>query len=71
MSNNLEKESTPSEEIPKNSACIIDAMSIVHKIKGNHKTFKEVAENYFVKQSPKEGLITGWILYLMFTNRNQ
>ena len=71
LSNNLEKESTYSEEIPENSACIIDAMSIVQKIKGNHKTFKEVAEHYFVKQCPKKGLITGWILYLMFTNRNQ
>ena len=32
LSNNLEKESTPSEEIPINLACIIDAMSLVQKI---------------------------------------
>ena len=30
-----------------------------------------VAEHYFVKQCPKKSLVTGWILYLMFTNRNQ
>ena len=46
LSNNLEKESAPSEEIPENSACIIDAMRLVQKIKGNHKTFKEVAERF-------------------------
>ena len=46
LSNNLEKESAPSEEIPENSACIIDAMRLVQKFKGNHKTFKEVAERF-------------------------
>ena len=49
LSNNLEKESTPSEEIPENSWCIIDAMSLVKKIKGKQKTFKEVAETLFRK----------------------
>ena len=49
LSNNLEKESTPSEEIPENSSCIIDAMSLVQKIKGKQKTFKEVAETLFRK----------------------
>ena len=49
MSNNLEKESRPSEEIPENSSCIIDAMSLVQKIKGKHEAFKEVAETLFRK----------------------
>ena len=49
LSNNLEKKSTPSEEIPENSSCIIDAMSLVQKIKGKQKTFKEVAETLFRK----------------------
>ena len=49
LSNNLEKESTPSEEIPENSSCIIDAISLVQKIKGKQKTFKEVAETLFRK----------------------
>ena len=31
LSNDLEKESTPSEEIPENSSCIIDAMSLVQR----------------------------------------
>ena len=55
LSNNLEKESTYSEEIPENSACIIDAMSIVQKIKGNHKTFKKVAETLFLKAMSEKG----------------
>ena len=55
LSNNLEKESTPSENIPDNSACIIDAMSLVQKIKGNHKTFKDVAETLFNKAMSEKG----------------
>ena len=49
LSNNHEKESAPSQEILENLACIIDAMSLVQKIKGKHKTFKEVAETIFRK----------------------
>ena len=55
LSNNLGKESTPSEEIPENSACIIDAMSFVQKIKRNHKTLKEVAETLFRKAMSEKG----------------
>ena len=55
LSNNLEKESTPSEEVPENSACIIDAMSLVQKIKGNHKIFKEVAESLLRKEMSEKG----------------
>ena len=36
-SNNLEQLSSPAEDIPNNSECI----------KGNHKTFKEIAEALF------------------------
>ena len=39
----------PSENISENSACVIDAMSVDQKTKGNHKTFQEVAETLFVK----------------------
>ena len=46
-SNTLEQLSTPAEDIPNNSACIIYAMSLVQKIKGDHKTFKEIAETLF------------------------
>ena len=53
LSNNLEKESTP-EEIPESSACMIDAMSLVQKIKRNHKTFKDVAETLFRKAMSKK-----------------
>ena len=47
LSNTLEQLPSPAEDIPNNSACIIDAMSLVQKIKGDHKTFKEIAEILF------------------------
>ena len=34
---------------------IIDAMSLVQKIKGNHETFKEVAETLFCKAMSEKG----------------
>ena len=47
FSNTLEELSSPAEDIPNDSACIIDAMNLVQNIKGNHKTFKEIAEALF------------------------
>ena len=44
LSNTLEQLSSPAEDIPNNSACIIDVMSLVQKTKGNHKTFTDIAE---------------------------
>ena len=35
------KLSAPVEDLPDNTVTIIDAMSIVQKVKGNHKTFGE------------------------------
>ena len=55
LSNTIEKLSPPAEDIPNNSACIIDAMSLVQKIKGNHKTFKEVAETLFTRIMTERG----------------
>ena len=55
LSNNLEKESTPSEEIPEKSACIIDVVGLIQKIKGNHKTFNKVAETLFHKAMSEKG----------------
>ena len=45
----LETLTLPSENISENSACVIDAMSVVQKTKGNHKTFQEVVDTLFVK----------------------
>ena len=45
----LETLTLPSKNISDNSTCVIDAMSVVQKTKGNHKTFQEVAETLFVK----------------------
>ena len=47
LSTALEKLSVPVEAIPPDSACIIDAMSIVQKGRFNQKTFADVAEILF------------------------
>ena len=45
----LEKMSTPVESLAGNIATIVDAMSIVHKVKGNQKTFGELSKEIFSK----------------------
>ena len=45
----LEMLTLPSENISENSACVIDAMSVIQKTRGNHKLFQEVAETLFGK----------------------
>ena len=47
LNNTLEKLSPVIEEIPTNSACIIDGMSLVQRITGNHKTFRDVVVTLF------------------------
>ena len=36
---------SPTEDIPTPSACIIDGMSLVHKLKGDGKTFAQLADS--------------------------
>ena len=55
LSNTIGKLSPPAEDTPNNSACIIDAMNLVQKIKGKHKTFKEVAETLFTRIMTERG----------------
>ena len=49
MSQAFEKLSTPVQDLPDNIVTIIDAMSIVQKVKGNHNTFGEVSIAIFRK----------------------
>ncbi len=44
---NLEKSGLPAETCPQPSACIIDGTSIVHKLKGDGKTFARLAHSAF------------------------
>ncbi len=44
---NLEQNMSPAETIPQPSACIIDGMSLVHKFKGDGKTFAQLADSAF------------------------
>ncbi len=45
LARNLEKNVSPAETIPQPSACIIDGMSLVHKLKGDGKTFAQLADS--------------------------
>ena len=54
LANYLLKNISPADTIPSPSACIIDGMSLVQKVKGEHKTFKQLAEHLL-----KSALLTG------------
>ena len=45
LARELEKSASPAEVIPDPSVTVIDGMSIVQKMKGNDKTFSQVAES--------------------------
>lgn len=44
LAKELQKNIQPAEEIPRASACIIDGMALVQRLKGDHKTFSAVTE---------------------------
>ncbi|KAK5924834.1 hypothetical protein CgunFtcFv8_017412 [Champsocephalus gunnari] len=44
LARELEKNVSPAEDMPEPSACIIDGMSLVQKLKGDDKTFQQLAE---------------------------
>ena len=41
----LEQTVSPAEAIPETSSCIIDGMNLVHKLKGDGKTFAQLADS--------------------------
>ena len=47
LARDLEKRAAPAEDIPTPSACIIDGMSLVNKVSGEHRTFGELSECIF------------------------
>ena len=49
LSKELQKNVPASEFISLSSACIVDGMAIVHKVKGEKKTFGEIASLIFLK----------------------
>lgn len=44
LANELKKSVTPADTIPKPCARITDGMAVVQKLKGDHKTFAEIAD---------------------------
>ena len=49
------KNVSPKEEIPLNSVSIIDGMMLVQRVKGDHKTFNDIAKTIF-EMAMKEGI---------------
>ena len=45
LAKELQKNAAPAESFTEHSACIIDGMALVQKLKGNQKTFEELANN--------------------------
>ena len=45
LARELEKTVSPAEEIPEQSTTIIDGMTLIQKMKGNDKTFSQLAES--------------------------
>lgn len=49
LANELKKNISSAEDIPTHSVCLIDGMSLVHKVKGEHKTFGDIASLILAK----------------------
>ena len=47
LAKELQKNVPAAEEIPQPSACVIDGMVLVKKLKGDHRTFSDVADSLF------------------------
>ena len=47
LAKELQKNVPAAEEIPQPSACIIDGMVLVQRLKGDHKKFSDVADSLF------------------------
>ena len=47
LAKELQKNVPFAEEIPQPSACVIDGMVLVQKLKGDHRTFSDVADSLF------------------------
>lgn len=49
LARELKKNIGPAEDIEPHSACLIDGMALVHKVKGEHKTYGDIASLVLLK----------------------
>ena len=47
LARKLEGNSSPAETIPQPTVCVIDGMSILHKMSGDNMTFEELSDHLF------------------------
>lgn len=69
LASELEMHVSPAETIPQLSPTLIDGMSLVQKMKGNEKTFSQLAESVLLKLFMKVVRASALMLALMFTER--
>ena len=48
IARHIERRVAPADSIPLPSACIIDGMSLVNKIRGDNRTFGDIADSIFL-----------------------
>ena len=69
LAKELQKSVPFADVIPQPSACMIDAMALVQRLEGNHKTFAEVAESLLCLVLQRDLTLREYMLYLTYTKR--
>ena len=71
LARNIEIRVAAAESIPLPSACIIDGMSLVNKISGDKRKFRDIAESIFIIAIQSGNASSRWPLYLMSIKTTQ
>ena len=48
LARHIERRGAPAKSIPLPPACIIDGMSLINKISGDNRTFRDIAKSIFI-----------------------
>ena len=70
IARHIERRVAPAESIPLPSACIIDGMSLVNKIRGNNRTFRDIAESIFLIALPSGNAIAEDIVFDVYKDNS-
>ena len=71
LAKELQKDAQAVESLLPRSACIIDGMAMVQRLKGDQKTFKEITEIYWPWLFVKEVAAPGSMLYLIIIEKHR
>ena len=70
IARHIERRVAPAESIPLPSACIINGMSLVNKIRGNNRTFGDIAESIFLIDLPSGNAIAEDIVFDVYKDNS-